>query len=59
MNFPQNATNPQKGLVQQYVAYFVEKKYFLLIFIPFYWFNQIICLNKSKFSSGFFPFQTW
>ena len=28
-------------------------------FIPFYWFDQKSCLNKSKFSSGFSPFQTW
>ena len=35
------------------------EKMFLLIFIPFYWFDQKNCLNKSKFSSGFAPFQTW
>ena len=28
-------------------------------FYPFYWFDQKSCLNKSKFSSGIVPFQTW
>ena len=35
---------------------FVEK-HFLLIFNPFYWFDQKNCLNKSKFYSGFSPFK--
>ena len=35
------------------------EKQFLFKFIPFYWFDQKSCLNKSKFSSGFAPFQTW
>ena len=35
-----------------------EKK-FLLLFILYYWFVQNSCLNKSKFSSGFAPFQIW
>ena len=33
------------------------EKQFLLIFIPFYWFDQKKCLNKSKFYSGFSPFK--
>ena len=33
------------------------EKQFLLIFIPFYWFDQKYFLNKSKFSSGFFHFK--
>ena len=33
------------------------EKQFLLIFFPFYWFDQKSCLNKSKYSSGFSPFQ--
>ena len=40
MNFPKNASKQQKGLVYQYVAHFVEKFFFVLIFIPFYWFDQ-------------------
>ena len=35
------------------------EKHFLLIFIPFLWFDQNSCLNKSKFSSGFAHFQRW
>ena len=38
---------------------FWEEKQFLLIFIPFYWFDQKKILKKSKFFSGFAPFQTW
>ena len=37
-------------------SYWVEKQ-FLLIFVPFYWFDQNNCLNKSKFSSRFAPFK--
>ena len=32
------------------------EKQFLLIFIPFYWLMKKSCLNKSKFSTGFSPF---
>ena len=35
MYFPQNASKQQKGIVLQYMAQFVEKKQFLLIFKPF------------------------
>ena len=35
------------------------EKQFLLIYIPFYWFDQKNCLNISNFSSGFARFQTW
>ena len=34
------------------------EKFFLLIFSSFYWFDQKNCLNKSKFSKGFAPYQT-
>ena len=38
----------------------LRKKQFLLIFVPFYCFEQKRLLTKkSEFSSGFFPFQTW
>ena len=33
------------------------EKHFLLKFIPLNWFDQNSSLNKSKFSSGFFPFK--
>ena len=35
------------------------RKTVLLIFLPFYLFEQKQLINKSKFSSGFAPFQTF
>ena len=32
MNFPQNASKPEKGIVWQYVAQFVEKNSFVNIY---------------------------
>ena len=41
MNFPKNASKQHKGLVYQYVGgSLFGEKLFLLIFIPFYWFDQ-------------------
>ena len=56
MNFHKNASKQQKDSLAECGSIFGEKK-FLLIFIPFYWFDQKSCLNKSKFSSGFLPFK--
>ena len=59
MKFSKNVSKQQKGIVLQYVAYFMEKKKFLLIFIHLTDLIKKNCLNKSKFFSGFAPFQTW
>ena len=53
MNFLKNA----KKIIERYslavCGSIFGEQYFLLIFIPFYWFNQKEFLIKSKFSSGF------
>ena len=36
---------------------FGEKNSIYFLFVPFYWFDQNNCLNKSKFASGFPPFK--
>ena len=48
--------NNREASLAEYGSLCGEKQ-FLLIFIPFYWFEQKSCLNKSKFSSGFAPFK--
>ncbi len=40
MNFPQNTSKQQKGIVSLYVAHFEVKKKFLLIFPPFNWVDK-------------------
>ena len=40
MNFHKKTSKQHKVLVYQYVAHFMEKIFFVLIFIPFYWFDQ-------------------
>ena len=60
MNFPKNASKQQKGLVYQYLAHFVEKKKFLFLYLStFTGLIKNTSLNKSKFSSGYTPFETW
>ena len=58
LNLPQNASKEQKGIDLQFVAQFVRKTFFVNTY-PLLQIVQKICLNKSKFSSGFAPFQTW
>ncbi len=36
----ENTSKQQRGIVYQYVAHFGEKNIFLLLFVPFYWFDQ-------------------
>ena len=59
MNFLQNTSKQNKRIVLQYVAYFVEKNTFCKYLSTFTDLIKKICLNKSKFFSGFAPFQTW
>ena len=56
MNFHQNASKQQKGIVLHYVAHFVEKNIFVNIY-PLLLVIKKSCLNKSKFSSVFAPFK--
>ena len=53
MNFSKNASKQQKGIVQQCVAYFVEK---LLIFIHFYRFGQKHLLKQIQIFLRICPF---
>ena len=56
MNFPENAKTTERHSLAVCGSFCGEKQ-FLLIFIPFYWFEKKSCLNKFKFSSGFAPFK--
>ena len=55
--FPQKYFKTTEGHSLAVYGALCGEKQFLLIFIPFYWFDKKNCLNKSKFSSGFFPFK--
>ena len=57
MNFPQNASKQQKGIVDQYVTHLLEKSSFCQYLSPFTGLIKNSCLNKSNFSSGFAPFK--
>ena len=57
MNFLQNASKQQKGIVLQYMAHFVEKNSFCYHLFPVTVLIKNNCLNKSKFSSGFSTFK--
>ena len=59
MNFHKNASKQQKRIVLQYVVHFVEKKSFLLKFIPFYWFDQKQLFKQMQIFLRICPFQTW
>ena len=56
MNFPKNASKQHKVLVYQYVAHFVEKKVFVLIFIPFHWFDQKHLFKQIQIFLRIYPF---
>ena len=56
MNFPKNASKQHKVLVYQYVAHFVEKKVFVSIFIPFYWFDQKHLFKQIQIFLWIYPF---
>ena len=45
-------------MIQLYVAHFEEKNRFLLIFVPFYLFDQKQLFKQIQFFSGFVPFKT-
>ncbi len=51
MNFPENTSKEQKGIVWWYFAHF-EKKFFLLIIIPFYSFVQKQLFKQIQFPLG-------
>ena len=58
MNFPQNASKQQKVIVKQYVAYICGEKKFLLIIIPFYWFEPKQLFKQILIFLSICPFQT-
>ena len=59
MNFLKNTSKQQKVIVLQFVAYFVEKNSFCQYLSAFTDLIKKICLNKSKFFSGFAPLKIW
>ncbi len=48
MNFPENDSKHQKSIVYLYVAHFEEKNKLLLIFAPFYWFEQKLLFKQIQ-----------
>ena len=59
MNFPQNASKQLKGIFFKYVAHFVEKKLFYLLFITFDWFQQKHLFKQIIIFLSICSFQTW
>ena len=57
MNFPQIASKQSESHSLAVCVSLCGEKQFLLIFIPFYWFDENSSLNVSKFSSGLVPFK--
>ena len=57
INFPQKRFKTTERHSLAVCSSLSGEKHFLLIFIPFYWFEPKNCLNKSKISSGFAPFK--
>ena len=55
MNFPQKNSKQEKGTVLKYLAPLWRKK-FLLIFIPFYWFDTKIVVQKIQIFLRICPF---
>ena len=58
MNFHKNASKQQKESLAECGSLFGEKQ-FLLIFIPFYWFDQKQLFKQIQIFLRIFPFQTW
>ncbi len=40
MNFHKNASKQQRSIDKLYIAHFIEKNFFIFLFVPFYWFDQ-------------------
>ena len=57
VNIPQNASKKTEVPSLAVSGSLCAEIFFLLIFIPFYYFDQKSSLNKSKFSSVFAPFK--
>ena len=58
MNFHKIASKQQKDSLAECGPLF-EEKFFLLIFIPFYWFDQNQLFKQIQIFLRFFSFQTW
>ena len=58
MNYTQNAYNNRKAMFSR-IWLIMWRKTVLLIFTLYHGWLKKSCLNKSKFSSRFAPFQTW
>ncbi len=56
MNFPEKPIKQQKSIVWLYVAYFGKKNKFLLIYVPFYRFDQNDLFKQIQNFLRFFPF---
>ena len=58
MKFHKNASKQQKESLAECSSLFGEKQ-FLLIFIPFYWFDQKQLFKQIQIFLRIFPFKTW
>ena len=57
MNIFENTSKQPKGVASSVWLTLARKKKGLLMFTPFTGLIKSICLNKSKYSSGFAPFK--
>ena len=58
MNFPKMLQNNRKAFLAV-CGLFYGEKHFMLIFIPFYWFDQKHLFKQNEMFLRICPFLTW